>query len=184
MCNCCGCCCLQLRAINRLGVHSAVHTSNFLAAIDDETCRGCGRCARRCPVQAIRLDPVARDGNLKGKMRAVVDDEICLGCGVCHAACRRQALTMEARPQRVLTPTSTLERVVRMAVDRGRLQHLLFDDGKGLPTLVANRTLGVLLDLPPARRALANDQLRSRFVQGVMDRFRGKNKPPRRGARP
>ncbi len=183
MCNCCGCCCLQLRAINRLGVHSAVHTSNFLAAIDGETCRGCGRCARRCPVQAIHLEPVARDGKLKGKMRAAVDESICLGCGVCHAACRKQALTMDARPQRVLTPTSTLERVVRMAVDRGRIHHLLFDDGKGLPTLVANRALGALLDLPPARRALARDQLRSRFVQGVMDRFRGGRKKAASSAR-
>jgi Pyruvate/2-oxoacid:ferredoxin oxidoreductase delta subunit len=174
MCNCCGCCCQQLRAINRLGVQSAVHTSNFLATIDDETCRGCGRCARRCPVQAIHLEPVPRDGHLKGKMRAVVDDTICMGCGVCHAACRQDALSMEARAQRVLTPSSTLDRVVRMAIDRGRLQHLLFDDGKGLPTLIANRALGVLLDLPPARRALANEQLRSRFVQGMMDRFRGK----------
>jgi len=176
MCNCCGCCCLQLRAINRHGVTQAVHTSNYIAAIDDEQCRGCGRCARRCPVSAIRLDPVPRDGKRVGTMVAVVDDEICLGCGVCHAACRKQALRMEARPQRVLTPETTLERVVRMAIDRGKLQHLLYDEGQGLPALVANRVLGSLLTMPPTKRALANDQLRSRFVQGVMDRFVGKKK--------
>ncbi len=62
ICNCCGCCCLQLRAINRHGVTHAVHTSNFIATIDADRCRGCGRCARRCPVSAIGLDPVPRDG--------------------------------------------------------------------------------------------------------------------------
>jgi hypothetical protein len=31
LCNCCGCCCLQLRAINRHGVPGAVHTSSFIA---------------------------------------------------------------------------------------------------------------------------------------------------------
>ena len=176
MCNCCGCCCLQLRAINRHGVNHAVHTSNYIAVIDDTQCRGCGRCARRCPVSAIRLDPVPRDGKRVGTMVAVVDEEICLGCGVCHAACRKDALRMDARSQRVLTPATTLDRVVRMALDRGKLQHLLYDEGQGLPTLVANRVLGSLLDLPPTRRALANEQLRSRFIDGVMSRFVGKKK--------
>ena len=179
LCNCCGCCCLQLRAINRHGVSHAVSTSNYLAVIDEEQCRGCGRCARRCPVSAIHLDPVPLDGKRVGKMRAVVDEEICLGCGVCHAACRRQALRMAAREQRVLTPANTLDRVVRMALDRDRLQHLLYDEGDGLPALVANRVLGALLELPPTRRAMANEQLRSRFVNGVIQRFGGQKRPAR-----
>ena len=143
LCNCCGCCCIQLRTINRYGVPNAVHTSNFIAAIDTSTCRGCGRCARRCPIQAIRLEPSPRDGKLKGTMHAVVDEDLCLGCGVCHAACRRDALHMDRRATRVVTPDDSLDRVLRMALDRGKLQHLLFDDGRGLPTKVAgivNRT--------------------------------------------
>lgn len=177
LCNCCGCCCLQLRAINRYGIRSAVHTSNFIAAGDAERCRGCGHCARRCPVQAIRLEPAPRQGQRKGRMRAVIDEEICLGCGLCHGACRHRFIRMEPRPVRVLTPESTLERVVNMAIDRGKLQHLLFDEGDGLPALVANRVLGRLLDLPPARRALARQQLRSKFVEGILRRFRGPRRP-------
>ena len=174
MCNCCGCCCLQLRAINRHGVSHAVHTSNFIASIDADGCRGCGRCARRCPVSAIGLEPVPRDGKRVGKMRARVDEAICLGCGVCHTACRHESLTMAQREVRVLTPETTLERVVRMALDTGKLQHLLYDEGDGLPATVANRVLGAVLRLPPAQRTLANQQLRSRFVHGVIQRFTGK----------
>jgi ferredoxin len=172
LCNCCGCCCLQLRTINRHGVPGAVHTSRFIAEPDPGVCRGCGRCARRCPVAAIRLVPVPRDGKQVGTMRAEVDPEICLGCGVCPGACRHRAMRMVPRAQRVLTPETTLERVVRMALDRGKLPHLLFDEGDGLPAQVANRVLGTILDLPLARRALAREQVRSRFVQVVMDRFR------------
>ncbi len=81
---------------------------------------------------------------------------------------------MAAREVRVLTPQTTLERVVRMAVDAGKLQHLLYDEGDGLPATVANRMLGAVLNLPPTQRALANQQLRSRFVDGVIRRFTGK----------
>ncbi len=174
MCNCCGCCCLQLRAINRHGVTHAVHTSNFIATIDADRCRGCGRCARRCPVSAIGLDPVPRDGKRVGKMRARVDETICLGCGVCHSSCRHEALVMAGREVRVLTPETTLERVVRMALDADKLQHLLYDEGNGLPATVANRVLGAVMKLPPTQRALADQQLRSRFVTGVIRRFTGK----------
>ncbi len=179
LCNCCACCCLQLRAINRHGISTAVHTSNFIAVRDGQRCRGCGHCARRCPVQAIHLEPVAREGQRKGRMRAVIDESICLGCGLCHGACRHGTIRMEPRAVRVLTPESTLERVVNMAIDRGKLQHLIFDEGEGLPVLVANRLLGKLLDLPPARRVLAQKQIRSRFVESILQRFRGRR--PARG---
>jgi len=103
-----------------------------------------------------------------------VDEEICLGCGVCHGSCRQEALTMAQRDVRVLTPQTTLERIVRMALDTNKLQHLLYDEGDGLPATVANRVLGAVLRLPPAKRTLANQQLRSRFVNGVIGRFTGK----------
>ena len=48
------------------------------------------------------------------------------------------------------------------------------DEGDGLPATVANRMLGAVLNLPPTQRALANQQLRSRFVDGVIRRFTGK----------
>ncbi len=107
-------------------------------------------------------------------MRARVDETICLGCGVCHSSCRHEALVMAGREVRVLTPETTLERVVRMALDADKLQHLLYDEGNGLPATVANRVLGAVMKLPPTQRALADQQLRSRFVTGVIRRFTGK----------
>ena len=55
ICSCCACCCMQLRALNELGIDNAIKASPLLAEIVRDQCTGCGRCARRCPVQAITL---------------------------------------------------------------------------------------------------------------------------------
>lgn len=194
ICNCCGCCCLQLQAINRHGVLNAIRTSPFLATVDVETCRGCGRCARRCPIQAITLRAgrvtLGPDGTLRGqeagaggrpdpvspgakapspsarksRLHAEVDEAICLGCGLCERECRHEALRMAAREPRLVTPEGTLERILTQALERGKLQHLLFDDQDGVPLLVLNRLAGAVLRMTPVRRSLLSRRLRSRFI--------------------
>lgn len=191
VCNCCGCCCLQLRSISRHGVLNAVRTSPFLATVDAKMCRGCGRCARRCPIQAITLrawrvtnktsrHPDSKEdarscqmsewgeavGAMvpKSRLHAVVDREVCLGCGLCERECRHKALRMSRREPRLLTPEGTLERILLQALERGTLQHLLFDDQEGMPLLVLNRLAGAVLRMPLVRRALLARTLRSRFI--------------------
>jgi ferredoxin len=168
LCSCCGCCCMQLRAITRHGVQGAVRTSSMMACVDGETCRGCGRCARRCPIQAIHLKAWPRYVERKSRMHAVVDEGLCLGCGVCQPACKKGALRMRHRGERVLTPEGTLERVLTMALERDRLQHLLFDDQEGLHLLFLNRLVGAVLRLPPVKQALLGDKLRSRFIGALV----------------
>ena len=54
ICNCCGCCCGQLEAINRLEL-PAVNPSGFVARSNPENCSGCSRCSRACPMTAITM---------------------------------------------------------------------------------------------------------------------------------
>jgi len=164
ICSCCSCCCGQLTAISRYGVDNAVKTSAFIAEIDSHKCTGCGRCARQCPIQAIQIQTLPPHVQRKARMYSTVDRSVCLGCGVCQPVCRKGALSIKARPERVLTPEGTLERVLSMALERDRLQHQLFDDEGGLHLLMLNRLAGAILRLPPVKQALMRDQLKSRFV--------------------
>lgn len=164
ICSCCACCCAQLRAINKLGLEGAVKTSPMVATIDASRCTGCGRCARACPVQAIQIRPLPPHVQRKARMYSTVDAEACLGCGVCQPRCRKDALTMTFRGQRTLTPEGSMERLLTMALERGKLQHLLFDDQQGLHMLALNRLTGAILRLPPVKRTLLRDALKSRFI--------------------
>ena len=46
--------------------------------IKSELCKGCGKCARNCPMEAISGQP---------RMPYVIDNEKCIHCGACWGAC-------------------------------------------------------------------------------------------------
>jgi formate hydrogenlyase subunit 6/NADH:ubiquinone oxidoreductase subunit I len=167
ICNCCGCCCGQLSAINRHGITHAVATSNYLAQIDASACSGCGKCVRRCPVRAVslRARPPHLRATTKKKMVAEVDVDACLGCGVCHPTCSTGALVMKRREKRVLTPESTLERVLSMALGRGHVHDLLFDEHDGPTAAFLNRLTGAIENMAVSKTLVLNESLKSRFVQ-------------------
>jgi Na+-translocating ferredoxin:NAD+ oxidoreductase RNF subunit RnfB len=163
LCNCCGCCCGMLQAINKKGLTHAVHTSGFVADVDEDECKGCKKCAERCPIGAITMfEETGEDGRVA--CTAVVDESVCLGCGVCVAACKSGSMLMSPRAKRTLTPENTLERVLSMAIERGKLHHFLFDDAEG-PTAEFLKTLtGAFLNMPLPKRILLNKEVRSRFL--------------------
>jgi len=164
ICNCCGCCCGQLRAINNKGLSFAVHTSNFIAQIGDG-CIGCGKCVKRCPIKAIRLDTIesnVEDG--KPKKIARVDERICLGCGVCTRACNLKTIEMRNRPSRVLTPETTLERILDQAIERNKLQYILFDNVDGPTGDFLKTFVGAFLKMPALKRVLLNKEIKSMFL--------------------
>jgi ferredoxin len=61
------------------------------------------------------------------RKKTKVGQDVCLGCGVCVRTCDRNALALRARGKRVLTPVTTAHRTVLMAIERGKLQNLIFD---------------------------------------------------------
>jgi ferredoxin len=170
ICNCCACCCEQLGAISKFGL-AAVNPSAFLPERAGDGCKGCSRCARACPVLAITMAPAPVAARRKHDLAPVIDAERCIGCGVCVDACPQRELRLGRRPDPPRVPANTIDRVVRMALERGNLGHL-FDEGAGRGARLLNDLLGAVLRLGPVARALASEQVKSRFVRSALKTVR------------
>ncbi|MBT7902571.1 4Fe-4S dicluster domain-containing protein [Candidatus Woesearchaeota archaeon] len=155
ICNCCGCCCEALLAYKHLGYNMKIH-SNFVSVVNAPDCIGCGICVKKCPVDAMKMD--------KKKKVVVIDEKSCIGCGVCTRFCPKTCLKMDRRKELNFTPVDSFDRFVRTAMNQGRLQNLIFDNRSLWTHNMLRRFLKFIFELGPAKRAIANHQLQSRFI--------------------
>jgi ferredoxin len=167
ICNCCGCCCEAMLAAKRFAVLHPIATTNFLPEVSAASCNGCGKCATACPVEAMGLVS-ACDPHQPKRRKARLDESLCLGCGVCVRACPNGGISLKARKQRVLTPVTTAHRTVLMAIERGQLQNLIFDNQAQWNHRAMAAILGVILKLPPVKQIMASRQMKSRYLEQLM----------------
>jgi len=140
ICNCCGCCCEAMIAARRFALLHPVHTTNFLPEVAENDCDGCGKCVHVCPVEALGLVSANHPGK-PSKKKARLNADICLGCGLCVKACPKKMIKLVSREQRVLWSHRALAAV-----------------------------FGVILRLPPLKRALASGQVKSRYLETLIRR--------------
>ncbi|HNR69314.1 MAG TPA: 4Fe-4S dicluster domain-containing protein, partial [bacterium] len=164
ICNCCGCCCEAMIAQRRFGSLQPIHTTSFIPRIDSQACNGCGKCVSVCPVEAMALVS-ANDPQRPKAQVARLNESQCLGCGICVRECNRSALKLSVRAQRILTPLDTTHRVVLMAIERGKLAELIFDNRVLWSHRALAALLGVILKLPPLKQALASKQIKSQYLE-------------------
>ena len=163
ICNCCGCCCEALIGIKRFGSVFPIHT-NFLPRVDETGCSGCGTCVDICPVEAMSIVS-ANDPHQPKKRKARLNEEICLGCGLCVRTCSSRSITLVPHPKRIITPQNSVHRAVLMAIERGKLQNLIFDNHAQWNHRAMAAILGVILKLPPVKKTMAGRQMKSRYLE-------------------
>jgi Nif-specific ferredoxin III len=84
----------------------------FLVAIDDGSCIGCGRCFKVCGRNVMKLKGLTDEGEwveldgdadddddeIERKVMSMVDPGACIGCGACGRVCPRNCQTHTADP--------------------------------------------------------------------------------------
>ena len=108
----------------------------------------------------------------RNDLRPEINVDRCIGCGICADECRNDAMHMVRREKQAHIPLNVIEKSVRMAIERGRLAHLLVDQGASRGSHFLNAVIKALSHLPPAERALASEQLKSRFVKAALERIK------------
>ncbi len=165
LCNCCSCCCSLLNAIRTYNIKHAIKTSNWIMSVNNEQCKGCGKCSQVCPVNAIDMENSPRPERMPTQKTARLDETVCLGCGVCATVCKSGAITMKPRPQRVLPPETAFDRMVQRAIERGNLSDLVMENPEKLSYRAFARILALLEKTAPGKALLAIKPLQSLFFQ-------------------
>jgi NAD-dependent dihydropyrimidine dehydrogenase PreA subunit len=130
ICNCCACCCLFLEPLELPhGVKREYHQpSNYRVEHNDDTCIACGKCAKRCPIDAIRLEPredlpEPEDGKKlrpRDLKKVVYDPSPCIGCGVCVHKCPTGSIYLVKKDTVEDIPESFSDAGMRMLKERER----------------------------------------------------------------
>lgn len=97
LCVCCGCCCGILSEGKQMENPAQYFESNYYASIDSDLCIGCGKCIKRCNMDAISLV----------EKKSIVDVNRCIGCGLCVSTCPKEAIQLMSKSEVEVPPKST-----------------------------------------------------------------------------
>ena len=169
ICNCCGCCCEGLVAARKFGMLHPVQTTAFIPRINNDNCTNCGKCIKVCPIEAISTSEDINKNNNRKVIK--IDEDICLGCGVCVRSCHNKSIMLERRKEKIITPVNSVHRAVLMAIEKGKLQHLIFDNQAFGSHRAMAAVLNVILKLPPIKQAMASKQMKSIYLERLITKF-------------
>jgi Na+-translocating ferredoxin:NAD+ oxidoreductase subunit B len=99
VCSCCSCCCGIVELINFVPRPVDHAASNFHASLNASSCNGCGRCKKRCHMNAIKFEAKTE------KPKAVaIDERKCIGCGLCVTTCKTGSLALVKNEHEFIPP--------------------------------------------------------------------------------
>jgi len=150
-------------AAKKFGMLHPVQTTNYIPHINNDTCVNCGKCAKACPIGAIEM---ITDENGAKSMK--INEEICLGCGVCVRNCNKNSMLLNRRKEKIITPVNSIHRTVLMAIEKGQLQNLIFDNQAFGSHRAMAAVLSAILKLPPVKQMMASKQMKSVYLEKLI----------------
>lgn len=72
---------------------------------------------------------------------------------------------MKSRPRRILAPETVFDQRIAMALERGKLADMLFDDPENLSHRALGRLIGMLEKTSPYKAAMACESIKSSFLK-------------------
>ncbi|MDF2614132.1 MAG: putative iron-sulfur protein [Clostridia bacterium] len=169
ICNCCGCCCEAMIAAKKFGMLHPVQTTGYIPDINHDNCSKCGKCLKVCPIGAIDFE-VQDDAKGKKEKKVKINEEICLGCGVCARACLQRSILLKRREQKIITPVNSVHRLVLMAIEKGQLQDLIFDNQAFGSHRAMAAVLSAILKMPPIKQSMASKQMKSVYLEKLISK--------------
>ena len=97
-----------------LGHEKSLDASNYRVKVNAETCKACGLCVKRCPMDAVQFKFSTKATN-KYRKAVVVDTDLCIGCGVCVHKCPSESITLRQREE-ITQPPKTGRDLVKLNV--------------------------------------------------------------------
>ncbi|MBU2512625.1 4Fe-4S dicluster domain-containing protein [bacterium] len=115
ICNCDKDYCFMFESYYQLDHHKALDQSNFEVQTTSVTCKGCGLCVKRCPMEALVLvDYPTADADLNKKAKVPrLTPNVCIGCGVCVVKCPTKSLVLVEKSEKVDPPQNAFDWTAR-----------------------------------------------------------------------
>ena len=98
ICNCDIEYCTYFKPFHQMGFDISHDKSNYLVKTDPETCKACGLCVRRCPMDALQMKFSTKAPN-KYHKAVVLNEDLCIGCGVCVHKCKQKSIVLERKAE-------------------------------------------------------------------------------------
>ena len=76
---------------------------------------------------------------------------------------------IERRKESIITPVTTVHRVVITAIEKGQLQNLIFDNQAHKSYKAMAAILGAILKLPPIHKIMASKQMKSVYLAKLLE---------------
>jgi len=110
--------CQVLRIMGKYAAPAREIHSSFYASIDSGLCTGCGKCLKRCQIDAI--DESSDPGKKSGKVSSI-NPERCIGCGLCVTTCKVNAVKLVGKENLTYVPENSYELYKKITEERSEL---------------------------------------------------------------